>query len=220
MHVELADQLRCPELHADSWLVVAADRTEHRVVLDGMLGCPTCGAEYPIVRGVVQFGAPPRAMISSPVANVPEPADDDAMRAAALLNATNASARIAFVGASLALPNAMQQVVPARCVVINAPDADHAESFLVGAHAPMSVVHATMARVLAAGAFDGVWVAEGSAAEWATAIRPRGRLVSPIEQPLPRGFTELARDAAVWVAERSAETETAPASLVQLRRRR
>ncbi|HYW33320.1 MAG TPA: hypothetical protein VE869_17590, partial [Gemmatimonas sp.] len=58
MHVELADLFRCPGDHEDTWLVLAADRTEARVVLDGTLGCPVCGTEYVIRDGTTHFGLP------------------------------------------------------------------------------------------------------------------------------------------------------------------
>ncbi|MDE3054540.1 MAG: hypothetical protein KGJ70_11690, partial [Gemmatimonadota bacterium] len=35
-------------------------------------------------------------------------------------------------------------------------------------------------------------------------LRPGGRLVAPARLPVPAGVTELARDEAVWVAERDA----------------
>lgn len=218
MHVELADQLRCPVPHAGSWLVVAALRTEHRVVLEGTLGCPTCGAEYPIVRGVIDFGGAIPA--TGPVRPPVPVSDEDAMRAAALLNAANASARIAFVGAPIALALAVQAVVPARCLVVNASDVAIDESLLVGAPAPVAVLRTASARVLAGHALDGLWVAQGDPVEWSASIGARRRLVAPIARDVPEGFTELARDGREWVAERSTDAPAAPASLVQLRRRR
>ena len=55
MFIELVDALRCPQPHAESWLVVASTRTQARHILEGTLGCPVCRAEYPIVDGVVDF---------------------------------------------------------------------------------------------------------------------------------------------------------------------
>ena len=55
MHVELTEILRCPNAHAESPLVASATRQVERRILQGTLGCPVCGREYPIQDGVVEF---------------------------------------------------------------------------------------------------------------------------------------------------------------------
>lgn len=215
MHVELADLFRCPVAHADMPLVVSALRTEHRMVLDGVLGCPGCGSEYLIVDGVIRFGHAPASDTRSGAGQ----GSDDGMRAAALLNATGANAKLAFIGAPLALAAAVQNVVPARCIVVDAPDVAAAASYLAIAEAPMAVVVASNAAALAAASLDGVYIARGEATDWSPAIRAGGRMVAPSDHDVPRGFIELARDADHWVAERVAEASSAPAPLVQLLRR-
>src|SRR3954462_15554710 len=55
MFVEIVDALRCPRAHEESWLVLAAQRTEDRHVLEGTLGCPVCHATYPIHGGIAEF---------------------------------------------------------------------------------------------------------------------------------------------------------------------
>src|SRR5690606_9202648 len=47
--------LRCPQDHEDSWLVLAATKTVDRHVLEGTLGCPVCGAEYPVSAGLADL---------------------------------------------------------------------------------------------------------------------------------------------------------------------
>jgi len=42
--VELIEALRCPRPHEDAHLVASATRTEARHIVDGVLGCPVCGA--------------------------------------------------------------------------------------------------------------------------------------------------------------------------------
>jgi uncharacterized protein YbaR (Trm112 family) len=66
MFIELTDHLRCPAEHDESFLVLIPDRTSGRAVTEGILGCPVCQREYRIVDGVVQFGPPGLAVISSP----------------------------------------------------------------------------------------------------------------------------------------------------------
>src|SRR3989454_3460293 len=47
--------LRCPERHEEGFLVLSTGEMLGRMVRSGMLGCPVCGKEYPIVRGVAHF---------------------------------------------------------------------------------------------------------------------------------------------------------------------
>ena len=55
MHIELTEMLRCPERHEEGFLVLSTGEMRGRMVRSGMLGCPVCGKEYPIVRGVAHF---------------------------------------------------------------------------------------------------------------------------------------------------------------------
>lgn len=223
MHVELADLFRCPEAHAESWLVLAADRTERRAVLEGVLGCPVCGAEYRIAHGVTYFGDASDRRVSAAGERTapPELAEAQAMRAAALLNATDATATLGFVGESIAVVRAVQGIVAARCIAFDAPDAHDAHRWYAVSDAPFAVV-AGGRQPMARGALSGLWLAPGAALHLEQ-LRPRGRLVAPVARSIPDGFTELARDDTQWVAERTTvpgETTTAPGGLTQIRRRR
>src|SRR5687768_17771356 len=80
MHIEFIDLLRCPNQHEDSWLVAAFYRMDGRVVVEGKLGCPVCGAEYFIRDGVAVFNE-----IPAPGHALPDP-DPDGTLLAALLN--------------------------------------------------------------------------------------------------------------------------------------
>src|SRR5262245_13560594 len=88
MFVELIESLRCPrhlESGADApHLVASATRSEARHIIDGVLGCPECGAEFPIVNGVVRFERAVRPTDDE------QPSEDSAMRLAALLDLTDA----------------------------------------------------------------------------------------------------------------------------------
>jgi uncharacterized protein YbaR (Trm112 family) len=57
MFIELAEMLRCPGPHEETFVVVATDVMEGRSVRHGVVGCPVCQREYQIVDGVVRFGA-------------------------------------------------------------------------------------------------------------------------------------------------------------------
>lgn len=222
MHVELADLFRCMQPHADSWLVLAADHTQRRVVFDGTLGCPVCGAEYRIADGVTYFGTAHPVNASAPAeARVHAATDDEqSMRAAALLHATDASATLGFVGASLASVRAVQGIVPARCIAFDAPDAHDARRWYAASDAPLAVMVGG-SQALARGALSGLWLAPGTVMH-AEPLRARGRLVASVDRAVPDDFTELARDDTLWVAERDAASGDGPApgGLTQLRRRR
>src|SRR5438445_7931838 len=57
VHIELTEMLRCPEAHEEAFLVMSTGEMVGRMVRSGILGCPVCRREYPIVRGMVQFSA-------------------------------------------------------------------------------------------------------------------------------------------------------------------
>ena len=222
MHVALVDLFRCPVAHRESCLVATADRTEARVILDGMLGCPVCGAEYAIRDGVTYFSgqgiSPP-----APAENYDSAA---AMRIAALLNATGATgaagagATIALVGSPLLLARAVQSIVPVRCVVINAPDAFAAAGTLQAHDMPMAIVRSDSALPLVPNAFTGIYVPWDEPDAYMRALRAKGRLIARVDRAVPADILELARDATHWVGERNAEPQAPPPVLTQLRRRR
>src|SRR2546423_14793627 len=84
MFIELVDVLRCLNAHEETWLVLAAERMKGRDVIDGVLGCPICRAEYPISAGVAHFGrSAPAETHSAP------PDEDETLRLAALLHLTD-----------------------------------------------------------------------------------------------------------------------------------
>src|SRR2546422_9178324 len=71
--------LRCPERHEEGFLVLSTGEMLGRMVRSGVLACPTCGREYPVVRGVVQFSGGGRREAGgvrpgpSPAPRVPPP---------------------------------------------------------------------------------------------------------------------------------------------------
>jgi len=47
--------LRCPESHGEAFLVMSTGEMLGRMVRSGILGCPICRREFPIVKGIVNF---------------------------------------------------------------------------------------------------------------------------------------------------------------------
>ncbi|MES2524322.1 MAG: hypothetical protein V4617_16610 [Gemmatimonadota bacterium] len=224
MHVELAELLRCPNRHTESWLVLAADRTEARVVLDGTLGCPICGAEYAIRDGVTYFAAPSEMATAVVDAVTSLESGDGALRLAALLNVSDAAGTVALVGVPPATARALQALVPMRCLVVDPPTLSGMVSVLEAGFAPLAVLYCDGLLPLPRAGLDGVLVEHPDPRVMSSAVaalRPGGRLVAPVTVDVPMETAELARDAVHWVAERRADS-IAPtdAPLVQLRRRR
>ena len=80
MFIELIDVLRCPHAHEESWLVLLSGRIDGRDVMEGVLGCPVCEAEYPVADGVVRFAQRSGSAVAGPSS------EEDALRLAALLD--------------------------------------------------------------------------------------------------------------------------------------
>src|SRR5438046_8974624 len=55
VHIELTEMLRCPETHEEAFLVMSTGEMVGRMVRSGILGCPVCLKEYPVVKGIVHF---------------------------------------------------------------------------------------------------------------------------------------------------------------------
>jgi uncharacterized protein YbaR (Trm112 family) len=199
--IELADYLRCPRLHEETWLVASSSRTEGRNIIEGTLGCPICRAEYPIRAGTVWFTERERrghAAASSPSAVDPELA----IRLAAFLDLRDAQGFALLAGSWGQAARLLRDVVATNLVLLNPrPPVD--------ATAGVSVLEIDSAIPLATATCHAVALDEhhGDAAHVDSAVRvlrPSGRLVAPASTPLPGGVTELARDETLWVAEREA----------------
>lgn len=208
MFVELIEHFRCPAQHEESLLVVAATRSEQRHILDGVLGCPACGAEYPIAGGVARFGT----------VELPEPEHasvETAMRLAAFLELTDARGFAVLCGrwAAHALP--LADLVETPLLLVNPPrgaDVSRAAAVIeTGSALPLAP---GSARAIA---LDPALPIGGDHA--VRCVRQGGRVLAPAAMELPAGLTEIARDARDWVAEKTAAPESAP-RLVALKRAR
>lgn len=207
MFVELIEYLRCPAAHEESVLVAAAERSEQRHILSGVLGCPVCGAEYPIHEGIARFGGAP-AVVAEP------PSVEAAMRMAAFLELTDARGFALLCGRWGAHAAPLAELVETPLFLVNPPagaDLSRAAAVIeTGATLPLA------AGIARAAALDPSLAPSPDAV--LRALRGGARVMGPVALPLPAGVTEIARDARDWVAEKSAAPEPAP-RLVPLRRR-
>lgn len=195
MFVELIDRLRCPNEHADTWLVATASRTAHRYLIDATLGCPECDAEYDVRDGDVYFGAP------APSEAMPE-SEDEAMRAAALLHVQERGLYL-LDGGWASLAGAVQGIVDVDLLLADPPTSPGTAS------AGQGTLRGIGDRwPLAAASLHGIALDRATPARTADAVRvlrAAGRLVAPVDAALPAGLRELARDERHWVAEKVGE---------------
>lgn len=211
MFVELIESLRCPRPHEESALVVASARAEARHIMEGVLGCPVCGAEFPIVEGVALFGEP-----ETPARDEP-PAEEVAMRLAAFLGLTEPRGVAAICGrwASHAAP--LSALTEAPLVLVNAPDGGGRMTDFAAASLRTRDTMPFAAASLRACALD---ASTGAALTESLmrCVRPGGRVIAPVSVALPAGVAEIVRDASVWVAEKTAAPDAPAPRLVSIGR--
>ena len=210
MLIDLVDSLRCVVPHEESWLVAAVARMDARQVVEGTLGCPLCGSEYPIVDRVARFdvvpGAPPvpdvRATARVSAFELPEPADHEMpTRLAALLGLTEPNGLAMLSGALARFAPAVAELTRVHVIALDPAAPPRALD-----HGGVSVLFAPARLPLAAGALRGAAfgpdVVGDRVATAVATLKARGRLVAPAGSPLPEGVREIARDARDWLAER------------------
>ncbi|MEO7362700.1 MAG: hypothetical protein ABI120_20380 [Gemmatimonadaceae bacterium] len=211
MHLELVELLRCPNAHAPSVLVAAADEIENRYVLNGLLGCPECLAEYAVRAGVTYFTGHVDENASANLVTASVVDRDVAMRLAAQLGLSAGRTVFALIGFNLDMAIAMREIVAARVLLINPPQHFYTEQSLpaVSQAAPFGIALCGETMPLVARKLDGIAVAHSRVSEklldqCVQLLRPNARLVAPTDAPVPSGMRELVRDEQVWVAEREA----------------
>ena len=196
MFVEIVDALRCPRPHDESWLVLAARRTEDRHVVEGTLGCPVCRAEYPIHAGIADFAD---ATVRDGASAAPLRALPSADHLAAMLNLGDALGFVVLIGAWGTRADQLLALLDAPPLLLVDPPQDVAMGRgLSGLRAAAMLPLATgAARAVAVDRADDVRVAEA-----ARVARVGGRLVAPADALVPKEVRELVRDETVWVGER------------------
>jgi uncharacterized protein YbaR (Trm112 family) len=206
MFVEIVDALRCPREHEESWLVLAARRTEERHVLEGTLGCPVCRAEYPIHDGIADFTeSTTRQRAAAAALHTMPPAD----HLAAMLSLGDAMGFAVLIGAWGARADELLELLDAPPLLLVEPPAGVVMGHgLSGIRAGATLPLATgAARAVATDSLEMMRVADA-----ARITRVGGRLVAPAESRVPEGVRELVRDDVVWVGERLA-LPSAPVTL-------
>lgn len=212
MFIELVDVLRCPELHEETWLVLATNRMDGSDVVEGVLGCPICHAEYPIHSGIAQLDRGRRRTTAAA-----PPDENEAVRLAALLDLSEPGGYVIFLGETTNHAARLRDLTDVLLLAVDPPFGRGIERGLSGlttdAESPgLPVAHGS-ARAIA---FDDHGTSEELEARLPI-VRAGGRLLAPATLPLPEGVTELARDERQWLAERTAVA--IPSGIISIERR-
>jgi len=193
--IELTEILRCPRGHPESYLVSAPIVMDGRRIVRGVIGCPECRAEFPVVDGVAYFGERPRP------ASAPAAAPSyDAAALSAFLNLSGPGGYAVLVGTAARFGVALGGAVPGvHFVAVNPPPGVNAGptlSLLVAGTLPFKT---SSVRAVALGAdhASGAWPAEA-----VRILLPGLRLAVEDERASPGGVSELARGAGLFVGEK------------------
>ncbi len=180
--------------------MAAVERFEGRFIDRGSLGCPVCHAQYRIERGAVDFRPPDAPRERTPPVIVEAPTGEDILRARALLDLTGGGGTIVLTGAAAAFASRLEDETEVNVLLVNPAPALEQQAgrstLLVDGRVP-----------LAPGSVRGALIGDDQSsgaiiADLAHALRAGGRLVAPVDAPLPAGLDELARDGRQWVAEK------------------
>jgi hypothetical protein len=212
MFIELVDALRCPVPHEESWLVASSTRMEARYIVDGVLGCPVCHAQYAVRSGVADFRREPPL----PLRAEPDPFlrgdASTAMRLAAFLGLSDAAGFVVLLDEWGAQASALRELVETPIMLVDPPEGREGEPGI-------SVVLSDGVPPLAAGAARAAAIGSVGPERAAAAVRitrAGGRLVAPATLPVPDGVREIARDDTLWVGEK--EPERSPLVTLHVRR--
>jgi len=196
--------LRCPETHEEAFLVMSTGEMVGRMVRSGILGCPVCRREFPIMKGVVQFsageGAPLRDKNTQSLRGAPSPADAQTLQA--LLDLSGPGGYVVLVGSAarhaVGLAGLMGGI---HFVGINAPPE-------VGELPVLSLLACETMIPLRGAVARGVVVGpERTSTAWlgeALRVLLRGRrlVIEDERVTAPAGLKQLAMGEGMWVGEK------------------
>ena len=212
MFIELIDVLRCPNAHEESWLVLASGRIDGRDVMDGVLGCPVCEAEYPIAEGIVRFAPESHSDVTGPSS------EEEALRLAALLDLASPRGYAIIAGALGNSAPSLLALTDVQLLLVNPPPGIEMGNGLSG----LTIDPGWTALPLAPSSARAIALDDRATPAQLRAglvvVRPSGRVLAPLALALPDGVSELARDDRQWLAERRVVARES--GIIPLERRR
>lgn len=199
MFIELIDVLRCPNAHEESWLVLASGRIDGRDVMEGVLGCPVCEAEYPITEGVVRFGPESHSQV---VAR--ESSEEEGLRLAALLDLATPGGYAIITGALGTSASYLRELTDVQLLLVNPPPRTEMANGISG----LTIDPDWTTLPLASSSARAVALDDAATPAHLLAalrvVRHTGRVLAPLTLSLPDGVSEVARDDRQWLAKRRA----------------
>lgn len=199
MFIELIDVLRCSNAHEESWLVLASSRIDGRDVMEGVLGCPVCAAEFPITDGIVRFA---RETHWDAVAR--PSSEEEALRLAALLDLGTPKGYAIITGTLGGTAPNLRSLTDVQLLLVNPPPGIEMGGGISG----LTIAPDWTTLPLAPASARAVALEDSAAAIQLLAalrvVRPSGRVLAPVALSLPESVAELARDDRQWLAERRA----------------
>ena len=208
MHIELTEMLRCPEPHREEMLVLSTGEVKYRMVRSGLMGCPVCHKEYPIVRGIVNFRRSQERLLKEssgprPAYAPPSPLPSaDAAKLQALLELSGPGGYVVLVGAAVRqAPRLSSFMDGIHFVGINPPPDMEEQSTLSLVYATDKVpLRTSVARGVVVGAdlATSAWLVEAHR----VLLRGRRLVVENEEPELPIGLVKLAAEHGLWVGEK------------------
>ena len=210
MHIELTEMLRCPESHEEALLVMSTGEMLGRMVRSGILGCPVCRREYPIIKGVVHFsgnvkretGNVEGADAPFPVSRVPFPVDAQTLQA--LLDLSGPGGYVVLVGSAARHAAGLAELMGGiHFVGVNPPpDAEELPVLSLLRCDTLIPLRAAMARSVVVGsdcaAAPPPWLAEARR----VLLRGRRLVIEDEQVSAPEEVTRLASGHGLWVGEK------------------
>ncbi|MBX3174673.1 MAG: hypothetical protein KF709_09690 [Gemmatimonadaceae bacterium] len=205
MRLELAERLRCPGTHAATPLVVVAQRTVERELLDGVAGCPVCRLEARFADGDLLLPGASDSVASTDAL----PGEEELLRLVALLGLAEPGGAVLLVGNYARFAAALVAEIDVRAVVLGAAPRTSGVSAVRGAQQVLPFSDATF-RAAAIGASTPMPLL----LDVVRGVAPGGRVVGALPLERPASVRELARDEREWVG----EVERGASGIVPLRR--
>ncbi len=194
MFIELAEFLSCPKQHErDTYCILVPEEVAGRTVIRGVIACPICEDEFPIVDGVADFGdgAAPD-WVRKPESVVPDPRIIHA-----LLGIESPGGYVVLVGSAALLAEPLADLLDVHFVALN-PPAGLEPSRIMSLFKASRVMplRSSMARGVVIGSEHGQepWLGEGG-----RVLLGGCRLVALSAKVSVLGVDELAVGDGLWV---------------------